>query len=274
MNIRQALNYGNKKLSSKSTSPQLDSEVLLMFVTNLSKEKLLSNPEQTLTDTEKKIFTKLITKRAKRIPVAYLIGFKDFMGLKLKVDKNVLVPRPETELLVEKVIELADKKKNLKILDVGTGSGAIIISLAHKLGQKNDYFASDVSPKALEIAKLNAKGAQVKINFKHASLLKDWLNEELDIITANLPYLPDKTESTKYEPRLALVAKNKGIHIIKTFLMQAKNLKIKPQYILLEFGHDQAKAIKKLANQYLPEYRFKVFKDYSGFDRLCVLSLR
>ena len=245
-----------------------------MFALGCDKAFLLTNPTDRLTDEQKKLFGKLIAKRAKRIPVAYLTGTKEFMHLKFTVNKDVLVPRPETERLVEEVVARLEKSKHLRILDIGTGSGAIIVSLAKILADKHSYFASDVSIKALDMAKLNAKKLNVKINFKHSSLLKEWQDDKFDVIIANLPYLPEKTESTKHEPKLALVAKNQGLHIIKTFLMQAKNLNSKPSLIFLEIGHNQGLAIKNLAKRYLPDYKFKLLKDYSGFDRLCVLSRR
>jgi release factor glutamine methyltransferase len=188
----------------------------------------------------------------------------------------VLSPRPETELLVEQVIKVIRKKKNLNILDVGTGSGAIIISLAktfqHSQEYKNVYFGSDVSAKALEVAKQNAQEHGVKISFKKASLLKSLEHINADIITANLPYLAEKTISTKYEPKLALVARNRGLHLIQNLIVQIKNLEHRPLYVFLEIGYNQKSDIKKLAEKNLPGFKFQCLKDYAKRERLVLLS--
>lgn len=271
MTINQALVFAAKKLSTTTTSSALDAEVLVMFVLAVSREYLLTNPDRNLTAPQVQMFRSLVAKACKRMPIAYLTGSKYFSNLEFTVNKHVLIPRPDTELLVQKVLETVRQKKKLKILDIGTGSGTIIITLAHRLKNKHLYFASDISKKALEVALGNTKKYNLNIHFKQSSLLKAW-DENFDIITANLPYLAEKTILTKYEPTLALVAKNRGLRLIQNLLMQIKKSKFTPQTIFLEIGHNQKLDVKKLAAIYLPVYNFKCFVDLLGYDRVVVLS--
>ncbi|HTL39584.1 MAG TPA: HemK/PrmC family methyltransferase, partial [Methylomirabilota bacterium] len=159
MTIQQLLNLATQKLSqSKSTSPLLDAEVLLSHLLDQPKEYLFTHADQILSPKLEREFKIRLNRRIKGWPVAYINNKKEFFGLSLFVNKNVLIPRPETEGLVELVLDKAKSQKNIKILDIGTGSGAIIISLAKILGiSGNKFFASDISKKALAVAQKNAK---------------------------------------------------------------------------------------------------------------------
>ncbi|OGE83669.1 MAG: protein-(glutamine-N5) methyltransferase, release factor-specific [Candidatus Doudnabacteria bacterium RIFCSPLOWO2_01_FULL_44_21] len=236
MTLNELISFGTTKLSKTSDSATLDSEVLLAYVLKKPKEYLSANPKQFLLSNKLSKYKRLIDQRAKGWPVAYLTGHKEFFGLDFILDKNVLIPRPETESLVELVLEkIKDKKTKIKILDIGTGSGNIIVALAKVLSfvfasgakqshsrveiasslrssQRQLFFASDISTASLRVARQNAKRHKVKINFKTGDLLKPWKNQSFDIIVANLPYLARKTDpSTKFEPKTALVAKNQGL---------------------------------------------------------------
>src|SRR6185503_6231860 len=127
--------------------------------------------------------------------------------------------------------------------------------------------------KALDLARLNAKMLGATIHFKQSNLLKNW-DEQFDVIVANLPYLAEKTMTTKFEPKLALVARNKGLQIIESLIAQIHNLKVRPQFIFMEVGHDQKLAIKNLAERFLPEYNLKISKDLFGFVRFAQFSPR
>lgn len=280
MTIREAINIGAKTLSSASDkrhlSPVLDSEVLLCFVIKKDKAQILAHGERTITATQKRKFTTLIRKRAEGVPVAYLTGTKEFFGLEFLVNHRVLIPRPETECMVEELIKRLPKSQ-AKILDVGTGSGCVVISLAKNL-PNNRYFASDLSPKALALAKKNARSHKAAITFRRSDLLESWKNQAFDVIAANLPYGWEAwtnarlAEGLKFEPKEALFAPGKGLGLIEKLLGQIKKRKGKPALIALEFDPRQTIQIEKLAGKQLPDFDLQVFKDLSGKDRFCLLS--
>ncbi len=278
MTIRQALTYATKKLlKAKSTSPTLDAEVLLSHVLDKTKEYLFSNPNEIISNKLEKQFTILLNRRLIGWPVAYTINHKEFFGLDFYVDKNVLIPRPETEGLVELILTSVKKKfankKPVKILDIGTGSGNIIISLAKKSPTPTKLFASDISDKSLMVAKKNAKNHSVKVIFKQGSLLEPWATQTFDIIVANLPYLPKLTNvSTKHEPIGALIAAKKGLKLIEELITQLAARSRVTQVIFLEIGHDQGPAIKKLVAKLLPGYKLELKKDLFRKDRYIVLT--
>ncbi|MBI3952415.1 MAG: peptide chain release factor N(5)-glutamine methyltransferase [Candidatus Doudnabacteria bacterium] len=285
MKIQDILNTGINKLKNKSTSPALDAEVLLAYALNKPKEHLYIHANHELRLRKRvRNYLGLIEKRAQGWPVAYLTGQKEFYGLKFFVDKNVLTPRPETECLVELVLQkLKIVNCKLRILDVGTGSGCIIISLTKALSTlaphpSTLFSASDISKAALKVAQKNANLHKVKIAFKHGSLLKPWEGKNFDIIVANLPYLAKQTDpSTKFEPRRALIAKKQGLALIENLIRQIRSYSlIRPfaDSIFLEFDPRQAKQIKKLAKKYLPKFETKIFKDLAGKQRFACLSLK
>ena len=290
MTIRQALNSATRILKRKSTSPSLDAEVLLAYVLKKPKTDIFVRMDNFVYKRDRQKFLALIKKRSQGWPVAYLTHEKEFFGLKFYVDKNVLIPRPETEGLVDLVLEkLKIVNYKLKILDIGTGSGCIIVSLAKSLrnaelvsaSQPRDpeinsgfrYFASDISSAALKIARKNARRHKVKVNFKKSNLLSAWKNQRFDVIVANLPYLAKETDpSTKFEPKKALIAKNHGLGLIAKLLQQISTLSAPPSALFLEIGHDQGAKIKKLAAKWLPSFDTKIFRDMSGKNRYAILN--
>ncbi|HEX5430264.1 MAG TPA: peptide chain release factor N(5)-glutamine methyltransferase [Patescibacteria group bacterium] len=291
MTIHDLIKVAEKKLKN-STSPVLDGEVLLSFVIRKPREYLLANPRRNVNPKFEKIYFRLINKRLLGWPVAYLTKHKEFFGLNFYVDKNVLIPRPETEGLVERVIDYVNNyviKKQLNILDVGTGSGCIIISLAKNLGRKNHYLASDISPRAINIAKKNAKLHKTKVTFGDGNLLEPWLvrrnprsiattavsrvsggggDMKFDIIVANLPYLKRESDpSTKFEPKGALIAAKKGTMLYEELFKQTSSLTSLPSSLFIEIGRDQGPIIKKVAKKYLPNYKPQIYKDLFGRTR-------
>jgi release factor glutamine methyltransferase len=270
MTIREILNLAQNRLKTKSTSPHLDAEVLLSHVLDKSKEYILLNPEKELSVKAEKQFKILLSRRAAGWPVPYLTNHREFFGLDFYVDKNVLIPRPETEELVDLVLQQI-KGSPLKILDVGTGSGCIIISLAKNKPQ-NKYFASDISEHALKVAQKNTKTHKVNITFKRSDLLSNWSKQPFDTIVANLPYLAKETDpSTKFEPRRALVAEKLGLNLIEKLLKQVSTLESLPSSLFLEIGHDQGSKIKNLTTKLLPGYETKILRDLSKRIRFAVL---
>jgi len=216
MTIQQALLWAITKLSnSKSTSTHLDAEVLLGFALKKSKNYLFAHPEKNITENQKNKFKKIINKRHKGVPVSYLSNHKEFYGLDFYIDRNVLVPRPETEQLIEETLRSAREqysanKRKVVIADVGTGSGCIAIALAKYLPEVKIY-ATDISPQAILVAQRNARQHKVikKISFKQGDLLKplsrSLKKNPLDIISANLPYgTKEEYQNVKHEPRIAI----------------------------------------------------------------------
>ncbi len=222
MNIKQALTWSIKKLiSSNIDSASLDAELLLSLALKESKEFIYTHSDYELTKGEQKKFGKLINKRFKNMPVAYLIGHKEFYGHKFFVNKNVLIPRPQSEVIVDNALKIMTNKFLIRdtryvICDMGTGSGCLIISLAKELQKLKmidnvELLATDISKKALKVAQKNAKLHQVDkyITFLKGDLLKPLKNKRIDLIITNLPYLTEadvKNEpSIKKEPRKALI---------------------------------------------------------------------
>ena len=283
MTINQTLKNGIKKLkSAEDGSAILDAEVLLAFILKKDKEFLYTNPTTRPRKNQLKNFYKLIARRAKNEPVAYLTSQKEFYGLDFYVNKNVLIPRPATELLVEEALNYIKKikAKNLTICDVGAGSGAIIIALAKNIKkslpkQNFKFMGADISRSALNVAQKNAKTHKIKINFLKSNLLKNLTDKKIDILTANLPYLKDNeiNGALKYEPKRALSGGQRGAEIFKKLFRQIPDLKFPPKMIILEMGDKQAKILTELAKNLLPQYQRKIKKDFSGLDRLLILKI-
>ena len=217
-----------------------------------------------------------IKKLKQGIPVQYIVGNVNFYGNTLKVDKNVLIPRFETELLVEKTINYAKKylKEPLKIIDLGTGSGAIAITLKKKLNSSVD--AVDISKEAIKVAKENSKLNNVEINFIHSNMLEK-TNKKYDIIISNPPYIAFDEEVEEIvknnEPHIALYADNDGLEYYEIILKNALKHINKPGLIAFEIGMNQGKKIEKLGKRYLKTDNIKIEQDLSGKDRYVFIFL-
>jgi release factor glutamine methyltransferase len=276
-------------------------EILLAAILKKPREFLITHPQAitNLNLSQQKKFAAGAKLLRSGMPLAYVLAYKWFINNQFFVNENVLIPRPETEMLVEKALQRVKKTNPQVIIDVGTGSGAIIISVAEALLQKNitktKLFATDISAKALAIAKKNARNilksptatksnADGKIKFLKGWLLnpskkifvkKQGANEHKILIIANLPYLSKKElleKSIRHEPTLALYggksAAEKIIQLLKQVaVFRKKNPKLLPE-ILLEINYNQAKIIKNAAKKYLPGFEIEIYKDLSGFDRV------
>lgn len=282
MDIQKALLSAKLKIDKKNPSEsQLDAEVLLSFVMKKPKTYLLSNLEKKLTSSQNQKFKKLVDKRIKGTPVAYLINHKEFYGLDFYVDQNVLIPRPDTEILIEEVIKKArflnqsmDKNETLNIVDIGTGSGCIAITLAKYLPYAR-ITATDVSDKALKVAQKNARHHKVlnKINFRKGNLLKPVSKKEnIDIIVANLPYLSKKELiNVPKEPQLALYGGKMGLELLDELFIQLTELEKTPT-IILEIAPQQFKAIDYFAENKLGKKMHEPVKDLAGRDRVAIVE--
>ncbi len=264
----------------------LEIEILLAHVLKKPREFLYMEPAYKLSASQLISVKKLITRREKGEPIAYILGYKDFLGLKFKVNKSVLIPRPETELLVESIklkVESIEQKKPVRILDVGTGSGVIAVSLAKQVqGARFEaqVTVSDISDKALAVAKENAKAHKVKIKFIKSNLLKNVKNS-FDIIVANLPYgwkvwknnSSAATKGLKFEPQIALFTEENGLKLIRELLEQIVGLKVKPKLIYLEFDPRQKQNLAVLIKRTLPSARVTFHKDYAKMWRFVEIIL-
>lgn len=269
MTITQAIVKYSNFLNEKNIDvPSLDVELLLCHVLKKPKEFLYSHSETPLTEKQEKTLETVVTKRGEQYPLAYILQEKEFFNRTFFVDERVLVPRPETELLVQEVLNFVQEKP-LSIVDVGTGSGCVAITLAKEL-KKSEVTAIDISSEALEVAQQNAHTHKAAVTFIQNYLLED-RDEDFDVVVANLPYLPSpEAKNVPFEPQQALDGKEDGLFYFEE-LFSELSLK-NPAAIFLEMGYNQGFPIQKLADTYLPDYSFEVISDYAGFPRVVTLK--
>lgn len=258
-------------------SPQLDAEVLLAHVLGVDRAHLYARPEQSLSHSEQEEYRSAVARRQAHEPVPYITGLREFYGLDLIVNRDVLIPRPETELLVEQVLVAAQRwagAERLYIADVGTGSGAVSVSVAKSLRDATVY-AIDSSSDALRVAGLNA--VRHKVESRIQLLLGDLLAPlptPVHVIAANLPYIPSDQVHTLmpdvacYEPHSALDGGSDGLDKIRALLDQAGEHLIPGGVILLEIGADQGEAVKAHARLRHPLADIQVLPDLAGLDRV------
>lgn len=255
----------------------LDAEVLLFYVLKKSKEFIFTNPKIKITKTQEKKYKSLINRRAKFEPIAYLTGKKEFYGLEFGVNKNVLIPRPETELLVEEVIKYVGHR-NITIADVGCGSGAIAVSLKKYL-PKTKIIATDISQLAINVAKKNANLNKVGIRFIKTNLISK-VSDKIDIIVANLPYVPEEEKKIKnifsaplkYEPVEGLYGGRYGLDVYEKLFQQVNNLLNKPKALFCEIGSTYSKKTLALAKAHFPGSKIEIKKDLCGKNRLLIIK--
>ena len=255
ISLSQALTNARKILEKASDSPTLDAELLLAHCLDKNQTYLHTWPEKLLSDNQLNCFEQLIEKRKTDYPVAYLLGHKPFWTLDLIVTEDVLIPRPETELLVEIALEKIKDIKNPKILDLGTGSGAIALALASERPDAK-ITASDFSEKALVVAQLNAKKHDLNKNVNF--IQSDWYSKisesNFDLIVSNPPYIdpqdPHLQTTIRYEPLQALASKNRGMADIEMIIQNAKSHLKQGGFLMVEHGFDQAENTLDLMNKY------------------------
>lgn len=249
------------------TYATIESDLLLGHVLKQPKEFLYIHGDQKLTAKQAFRFENMASKRQKGVPIAYLLGYKYFYGQKFKVSKDVLIPRPESEWLVDEVLHFLDKT-HLSVLDVGTGSGCIAISVAKR--GKALVTASDISVRALTVAKSNAP-ARLKIKFVQSDLLNN-INQTYDIIVANLPYVPLNDyekfyTNLQYEPKLALTDGTNAFVVVERFIKQSKEFLNPDGKIFIETDPASIKQLLHLAKTEFPEKRVSAHCDLNNFER-------
>lgn len=253
---------------------ELDARYILEYITGLNSAQYFIHSEDIIEKDKAEEFFRLIERRSKRIPLSYVIGTRDFFGLTFKVDENVLIPEQETELLVEEVIKHSEGKS---VLDMCTGSGCIAISIA-LFGKPSKVAASDISEKALKVARENAKSLKAgEISFIQGDMFEN-VTDKFDIIVSNPPYIETgeidelMPEVRDYIPRLALDGDIDGLKFYRIISKEAVKKLNKNGRIFYEIGYNQSRAVASI----LLENGFtdvKIMKDYSGLDRIVMAKL-
>ena len=257
MQLKQSLTSAIDRLEAADVgSPRMNAEVLLMFVLGVNRAYLYAHPERELTAEEETRYENVLAQRATGMPSQYITGHQEFWGLDFVVSPAVLIPRPETEHLVEKALALAARFAHPRIVDVGTGSGAIAVALARHLSQAQ-IAAVDISAAALDIARENAGRNAVsdRIRFLLGDLLAPVRDERFDVVVSNPPYVPvvDReslsVEVREHEPALALFAGEDGLDAYRRLIPEAFEVVEPGGYLLLEIGFGQSAAVAALLTQ-------------------------
>jgi release factor glutamine methyltransferase len=278
MKLKDLFEYAVKSLKdSKIENPQLEAIILIQEFLKIPKHKIFTQPDLEITDYQN--FLDALEERVKRKPLSYIVKKKEFFGLEFYVDKGVLIPRPETEILVEKVLESLKTKENPIGLEVGVGSGCISISLLHN---KKDLkmVALDISEKALQITKINAEKFNVldRIILKNFDIMKDELEslgiEYVDFVVSNPPYIPEKDyenlqEEVKHEPKEALIAGKAGAEFYEKIVERLKSLLKEDGFFAFEIGIGQSEQVKNIFERNGFK-KVKIYKDLASIDRVVI----
>jgi release factor glutamine methyltransferase len=278
MILEQTIHQASKNLKeSNIASHQLDAEIILSNIMSVTREYLITNNDLNITKTIKKKYLTAIKRRLKNEPVAYITGTKEFWSNDFIVNRNTLVPRPETELLIYKLISLY-KNKKISILDIGTGSGCILLSLLKELKLAKGT-GIDIEPKAIKIAKFNAKKMKLLNRTKLKVVdLENFYSTKYDLIVSNPPYIPFKDlknlskDIRNFEPLIALNGGNDGLDIIKKVIYKSKCLLKKGGTLAIEIGNNQySKVVRLLKNNNYREIGKEI--DYNNNVR-CIITTK
>ena len=279
MNIENILKEGIDILQkNKIANPQLDSEILLSNSIKRDKKHIILNPKEVLNSEQLGKFKSLIERRKKGEPIAYLINKKEFWKDEFFVNKDVLIPRPDSELIIEQVLKIYSKDDHLQLLDIGTGSGCILLSI---LKERSNFYGTgiDISKKSINVSKFNAKQLHLtnRVKFFHSSV-DNFNNGKYDIIVSNPPYIEQlslkylEKDVVNFEPKLALSGGVDGFSKIRKVINKASTLIKKNGKFILEIGFNQKnKVIKILKEEGF--YVNKAIKDYGNNDR-CIISTK
>ena len=280
-NIRETIRETHQTLEAAGIADaRLEAEVMVMTVMRMTRQNIFAEQETEVPGSEAQQLAGIVAQRLERTPLAYILGYREFYGINVVVTPNVLIPRPETEGMVEHTLFMAlmgMETRELTIADVGTGSGAIAVNLAIHLPAARIY-AVDVSESALDVAAYNIRGHAVhdRVRLGHGDLLEP-LPEPVDLIVANLPYIPTERIPTlqpevQQEPQLALDGGPDGLDLVRRLLEQAPRKLNSPGIILLELDPEQFPAAEAMALQQFPDAEITAEQDLARQDRIMVIN--
>ncbi|HSK72039.1 MAG TPA: peptide chain release factor N(5)-glutamine methyltransferase, partial [Pyrinomonadaceae bacterium] len=274
-NIAEELQEATKILQNSGIAePRREASSVLSFALKKDKTFLIAHPEYELTEKEEEIFQDFLNRRAAHEPFQYIVGKQEFYGLDFWVTPDVLIPRPETELIVEKAIEILKAKENPQFCEVGIGSGCISVAILHEV-RTASAIGLDVSEKALRIAEKNAKwlGVLERLNLKVSDVFAEFNDEKFDLIVSNPPYVPSEDFSTlqaevrDFEPQVALTDGKDGLSIIEKLIIESPEFLKSNGFLLMEIGFNQSNKVRRM---FAPEIWREVdfFPDLQGIPRM------
>ncbi|MBF6611831.1 MAG: peptide chain release factor N(5)-glutamine methyltransferase [Chloroflexi bacterium] len=276
MTIAEALGQGSKRLSFFSSTPRLDAEVLLAHLLQTGRASLLAHATDRLSEPQAVDFELLVERRTQGEPVAYLTGHKEFYGLDLYITPDVLVPRPETESVVDACLAASLDGESSQLADIGTGSGAIVVAVTKNRPLLRAY-GVEISPQALEVARKNCElhGVSDRITLYLGHLLQP-LPGKVDVIAANLPYVSPgeaSPEVATWEPKVAVFGGGEdGTALIQEFLAAAPDYLLPGGTVVMETAYSQGALVSSLAREAFPNAAVEVRKDLAGLNRIVVIK--
>ena len=285
MNLLELRRNGRKKLIENNIEDAIiKADILIQFVLNMDKMQLIINQEDEVSKENENIYLTYIEQVIRGKPVQYITNEQEFMNLKFYVDENVLIPQPDTEILVEEAIKTIDEirpEKNIKVLDLCTGSGAIAIAIkkyAEDAKKQIEVYASDISEEAIKIAEKNAKRNDVHINFILSDMFQKMQEKDFDIILSNPPYIETQTISSlskevQYEPHMALDGGEDGLEFYRVIAENAHEYLNENGSILLEIGYNQKKKVMQIFEEAKKYSNIRCIKDLSDNDRVIKIDI-
>ena len=277
MEILELINQSSNLLKNKNiVTHKLDAELILSKVLNKTREDLLINQNQKVNSFKVEYFNKLIERRSKKEPIAYILNKREFWSKNFKVNKHVLIPRPETELMVEMIINVFNRKR-LHLLDIGTGTGCILLSVLSEL-ENSRGLGIDISKEAIYLARRNAQQHNLSNRAKFCiKSVNNFFNQKFDLIVSNPPYIKKNEirnlddDIKKFEPKLALDGGNDGLDVIKKVIYKSKYILKINGMLALEIGNEQYKQVSNILKKNGFKTKYLV-KDYRENIR-CILSI-
>lgn len=286
MNIQELRKIGRNKLVENNIDDAYTKvDILLQFLLKMNKTELIVNQEKELSKKDENKYLKYIEEIVNGKPIQYITKVQEFMNLKFYVDENVLIPQPDTEILVEETINRINEikeEKIIKVLDVCTGSGAIAVSIkkyANEMNKNVEMYATDISETAIRIAKKNAKKNDVKVNFILSDMFKNIKEKEFDIIVSNPPYIetkiiPTLPKEVQDEPHIALDGGEDGLKFYEIIAQNANKFIKEKGQILLEIGYNQKESVMKVFEDTKKYYCISCIKDLSNNDRVIKINIK